>query len=391
MSGRPSPRRPLLRAGILCGALLAPAGGLAQEPPAVPEPGDESEPLAGREKPRSLLQWKNLELHGRFLGRLLSEQQTDGRQSDLEAENARLELRFRPTRWLHAVVEYDQADGAELKDAYLALRPGPYEIRIGQFKPPVSPIELASRWDLPVSERGLLCDLLRYSFGIADHRPGLQLRGGRGRGLSATAGVFRASSVRGDRIGDEAFNNLAPDWGALKATGRIAWRGRNLSLGGSFDLRPAEPLPREGYQRFWTASGDLTWRTTRRRGPELWAEGFLGTSWQDANAFDGKPATFLAGRALVGWRFGSRKRTGLRAEPYALLTVFDPDTSVRDDLLWEALAGLHLAGFGHLRLVLEAQHRSIARNAPLSLGLLPIGETPPCSRNRLVLQIGAAF
>jgi hypothetical protein len=117
----------------------------------------------------------------------------------------------------------------------------------------------------------------------------------------------------------------------------------------------------------------------------------VGSSWQDADAFDGAPATFLAGRVLAGWRFGGRKKRDLAVEPYVAGTLFDPDASVREDLMWEAAGGLHLGALGHLRLTLEAQHRGVSRNAPLSLGLFPIGDRPPSSRTRLVAQLGAAF
>lgn len=341
---------------------------------------------------RAGFRWRRFELHGRFLGRSVSEQQDGDTQSQLETENARLELRWRPSRWLRTVVEWDQAEDTHLKDAYLALRPGGLEIRAGQFKPPISPIEMDSRWDLPPSERGLLSQVLEYCYGITGRRQGVQIgRSRAGEGFWAAAGVMRASSVRGDRIGDEAFDNLAKDWGALKAVARLAWQGSRVELAGSFDLRPAEPVPGEGYQRFWTASADLTWRVRRRGGPRLWAEGYVGSSWQDANAFDGTNTRFLAGRMLVAWRLGSRKRQGLFAEPYAMGSLFDPDSSVREDLLWEASGGVQLGGFGHLRLVLEAQRRSVSRNAPLSLGLFPRDETPPRSRTRLVAQLGVAF
>jgi hypothetical protein len=311
--------------------------------------------------------------------------------SDFDAENARLELRWRPAPWLRGVVEYDQAENKHLKDAYFALRGGRFEVRAGQFKPPVSPIQMESRWDLPSADRGLLSEVLIDSFGIAGRRPGLQLEWDQAGGpLVARAGLFRASSVRGDRIGDEAFDNLARDGDAVKATARIAWRHQRAEVGAALDLRPAEPIPGEGYSRFWTVETDLTW-SRRRDGPRVWGEGYAGSSWQDSNAFDGDAATFLAGRVLAGWRFGGRKKRDLSAEPYAAATLFDPDTSVREDLLWEVAFGIHLGALGHLRLDLEAQHRAVGRNAPLSLGLVPLGNRPPSARTRLVAQLGAAF
>ena len=94
-----------------------------------------------------------------------------------------------------------------------------FELRAGQFKPPIAPVQMSSRWELPVSDRGLLSEVLVDSFGITGRRPGVQASWDpKGRGLSAAAGVFRSSSSRGDRIGEETFDEPASDWSALKAT-----------------------------------------------------------------------------------------------------------------------------------------------------------------------------
>ena len=366
---------------LLAGPLVAAAQDTSAAPPApsVAKPDDLG------------FHWLRFDLRGRVLARGFSDAEDGTSESDFEAENARLELRWRPSRGLRAVVEADAADDDTLKDAYLALRSSSFEARAGQFKPPVSPIEMSSRWDLPASERGLLSELLSYSYGITGRRPGVQ--GGwnpRGRGASFAAGVFAGSSLRGDRIGDEAFDNVAWDWGALKASARLAHTSNGAELGMTFDLRPAEPVPGEGYRHFWTAGADATWGGGRK-GPRAWLEGYVGSSWQDGNAFDGQDTTFLAGRALGSWRFALDKRRALFLEPYAIAALVEPDTGVREDLLWEAGAGLQAGAFGHLRLVLEVQRRELSRNAPASLGLLPLGETAPYSRTRLVAQLGAAF
>jgi hypothetical protein len=366
-------------------ALASLSGAHAQEVPPAPEA-----PAVTSEAPDHF-RWKRFELRGRVLVRGWTDREDGETTSDFDAENARLELRWRPATWLRGVVEYDQAEDKHLKDAYFAFRTGRLEIRTGQFKPPISPLQMESRWDLPSADRGLLSEVLIEAFGIAGRRPGAQVEWDqRGGPLLARAAVFRASNVRGDRIGDGAFDDFAKDWDAVKATARLAWRKKRLEAGAAFDLRPAEPVPGEGYRHFWTAGADLTW-SARGGGPRVWAEGYAGSSWQDSDAFDGDDTTFLAGRVLAGWRFGGRKKRDLSVEPYAAGTLFDPDASVRDDLMWEAAGGVHVGALGHLRLVLEAQHRSVARNAPLSLGLMPLGDRPPSSRTRLVAQLGAAF
>jgi hypothetical protein len=370
-------------AAALFAALLLPSVVEAQAPAA---------PAAAPADSRFALRWRGLELRGRVLVRSFSDTENQVTESDLEAENARLELRWRPRTWLRSAVEFDFADG-NLKDVYVEVRPGRLELRAGQFKTPFSPVELESRWDLPASERGLLSDVLGDTFGITGRRPGVQVHWDpkKGPGLAATASLQRSSSARGDRIGDEAFNNVSRDWEAMTGTARLAWTGKRLGVGGGFSLRSAEPVPSEGYQRFWTAGADLTWRIDRRANLRVWTEAYAGSSWQDDDAFDGVSATFLAARVLAAWGMRIHKGHSLYLEPYAMVALFDPDASIRQDALHEVAGGVRLSGFDHLRLVVEAQSRHVSRNAPPSLGLFPDDGAPNRSRTRLVAQIGAAF
>ena len=398
----------ILGAGLLAaGATFALAGrAVPQEAEGSPEPatrvpdadeatgGDETAQAATRpEEDDPGFRWLRVRLRGRLIVRGQTTRVEGASGSDVSAENARLTLLWRPARWLRGELEYDVAENRKLRDAFLQAGTGRFSLRGGHFKPPISVIEMDSRWDVPVSERGLLSEVLRETLGITGRRPGLQ--GGvevRGKDLAAFAGVFRASSVRGDRIGDEAFDNLATDW-ALKATGRVVHDRRRLQLGVSGDWRPAEPVPGEGYRRFWTASADAAWsQRPRDGGARLWAEGFLGSTWQDSDAFDGEDTSFLAGRLVGAWRHGGRKRSAFYVEPYAMLSAFDPDTSVRDDLMWELAGGVNVGSWRRLRLTLEAQHRGVGRNAPASLGLFSFAApAPPFARTRLVVQLGGAF
>jgi len=393
-------------AGFLLATLAVAAQGVALVAPPASRAEDEAAPDAGTapvedattESPDAPpedegdFRWRRFELGGRAIVRAQSVREGGRSESDVSAEDARLTLRWRPTRWLRGELEYDAAGNRGLRDAFLRVRHGTLALRAGQFKPPIAVIEMDSRWDLPVSERGLLHDILDDALGIVGRRPGLQASfSPGGSDLTARLGVFRASSVRGDRIGDEAFNNLAKDW-ALKATGRLSWQRRRLEVGLSGDWRPAEPRPGEGYERFWTASLDASWsQRPRKGGLRFWVEGFVGSSWQDANAFDGETATFVAGRAFGGWRHGGRKRREFYVEPYAAISLFDPDASVRDDLLWEIAGGVNVGTWNTLRLTLEVQHREAGVNAPLSLGLFVAGAAPPLSRTKLVAQVGGAF
>lgn len=248
-----------------------------------------------------------------------------------------------------------------------------------------------SRWDLPVSERGQLDEVLRDALGIIGRRPGLQVGyQPRGSDFDVFGGVFQASSVDGDRIGKSSFNNLADDW-APKVTARGQYERRRLRLGVSGDWRPAEPVPGDGDQRFWTLGADAAWRQRQNQGGwRLWGEGYVGSSWQDSDPLDGVSTIFVAGQAIVAWRYGGRQEHTFYVEPYSLLSVLDPDTRIRSDLMWEVAGGVNVGRWDQLRFTVEVQHRSVDANAPPSLGLV-ILDAAPYSRTKLVLQVGGAF
>ena len=119
------------RAASVAALLFALAGIAAAQdpPPAAPEAPAPAEAIDG-------FRWRRLELKGRVLVRGFTAAEDGESASDFEAENARLELRWRPARWLRGVVEYDQAEDRHLKDAFLAFRGGRFEVRAGQFSRP---------------------------------------------------------------------------------------------------------------------------------------------------------------------------------------------------------------------------------------------------------------
>ena len=92
------------RAALVATVLLASpwAAGAQDPPPASPPPeaavSAESESIDG-------FRWRKLELRGRLLVRGWTDREDGESASDFEAENARLELRWRPARWLRGVVE----------------------------------------------------------------------------------------------------------------------------------------------------------------------------------------------------------------------------------------------------------------------------------------------
>jgi hypothetical protein len=388
----------------LLAVMLVATAGAAEAPPQEPVPTGE-EPLvetadddgdAAQNEVGGFHPFR-VRLHGRLMARGEWYSEGDVTGSDYTLEDLRAELRWRPADWLRGEVSGDAVGNHHLLDAFLRFRMGAWDLRVGQFKQPFSVVQMDTRWDLPSTERGLVTDVLVDAMGLGDRRPGVQVSHSwpGQRRVTARLGVFRASHTRGDRIGDGSFDEIARDSspGAHKLAGRISIDRKRLEVGLFGEWRPAEPLPGEGYRRFWATGADLRWSDPPKRGGRrVWVEAFAGSSWQDDNAFDGEDTTFLAGRLIGAWRRGGRKRGGLYLEPYVTLGLVDPDTSIREDLMWEALTGLNLGSWDRLRLCVELQHRSVARNAPLSLGMFTWDwAAPPASRTGLRVQIAGAF
>ncbi|HEY3495324.1 MAG TPA: hypothetical protein VGK73_11585, partial [Polyangiaceae bacterium] len=124
------------------------------------------------------------------------------------------------------------------------------------------------------------------------------------------------------------------------------------------------------------------------RGLRVWVEGMAGGSWYEhtRKPSDDKNAVFSAGRLVVAPRIGGLAKRAAYFEPYGMLGVFDPDTEVTDDLVFEESLGMN-AGFWRLaRLGLEVQLSHFERNFPASYGL---GKNP--DRVAVLLQAGAEF
>jgi hypothetical protein len=232
--------------------------------------------------------------------------------------------------------------------------------------------------------------------GWTGRRPGIELqwRNGGEWDFDVRAGAFRASHTRGDRIGDEGFDNLRPGYGidSQSYVGRFEVGRKRWALGVSGEWRPAEPVPGEGTKRFWAAGGDLALAPRKKTGSlSIFLEGYTGENWQDDNAFDGRSAYFVAARTLVARSFHVSGKARLQLEPYLRLSALDPDTSVADDLLGEATGGINIGALDHLRLNVEVQERRTSRNVPPALGLEPLGAAAPRERTLFLVQLGAGF
>lgn len=272
-------------------------------------------------------------------------------RSGIQLNSARIGLKYEEGDFLKTDLTLEVSDGdAEIRDAYLELEPGHgLELVAGRFKRPLSAFALASRWDLPVIERGLL------SLKVEGRE--LDIVGDRGNGVLVS---YRFPLATRMEVSLSAFESEGTE-GLIDASENLS---QDVYLRAYVDphedLRLASTLALIGYYREAGVStsyahaplGSLDMAYT---GPHLraWVEGFAG---ENHFARVGSPASghFLAGRAFFAPRF----RTGVprRLVPYLGGSYFDPRIRESDDSNTEVQGGLDLAFSKTWRVQLEAAH-----------------------------------
>lgn len=299
----------------------------------------------------------------------------------LSVPTTRLEFTYRWKKRLRAVVEFDIQDGAQgLKDGYLWLDlPVGFAVRAGQFKMPVSLIELESAPTLPLVRRGLLRDFLDQALGLAGRQPGVQLEwkcGSCGTPIKLRAGVWESEHVDGKAALQKGLG--------LVPMVRGTWRLGTLELGASGVLQPAGAI--DGASRNgWVAGVDAqhTWAlgTGELR---TWAEGIAGRT----QLLTGSDGPFLTGRALAAWRLGGAEKGDLFIEPFVMLSALDPDRERQRDLLWETAGGLNVGKRGLWRLQAQVEQRKTEDAVPATLRELDNDLVP---RRAVLVQLEAGF
>jgi hypothetical protein len=308
---------------------------------------------------------------------------------DMTIPTARIALKYRaPVRWVSAEIEYDIAD-EEMKDAFLAAKATHFEVTAGQFKMPISAIELASNWEIPLARRGLLNDILLRDLQIAGRRPGVLvgLRTGKKLQLRLSGGAFQ-----GSWLADPSRNDFDPVERASLHSQNLVVRGelrvRGLRAGAFYSERVNSSVPFE-VKRLAVAGADLDWETTYEGGGlHLWAEGFVGESpFEHRNKpADEAPATFFATRLLVASRLGGLEDDAPYIEAFAQFGLIDPDTKVTDDFAGELAAGINVGYWDRARITLQVERHTAFRNFPESIR----PDRDP-NRTALLAQAGVAF
>lgn len=340
-----------------------------------------------------------LELNGRVFVRAELARHEAGQDDvdsfDLSVPSARFTATYRaPARWLSMQIEMEFAGNPDLRDGFIQAKSKHFVARAGQFKMPVSVIEMESPWTLPVARRGFLNDLLLDYLDVAGRRPGV-LVGWRGGGELKPA--LSLGAFQGVVVTDQALNDRETDLieeQSLEAQNLVARGELRLGpadFGAFYQHRVGSPGLFET-DRYWTAGADLLIdEPVPGGGVRLWADAIFGASWyeHEDKVEDGDDAVFGSGRVIGAVRFGGSAVEAFYVEPYVMAGLLDPDFDVERDFATELALGVNVGLWRRARVSLEAELWQGDANFPhASQGLL-YGAEP--DRLAILAQAGAVF
>lgn len=292
----------------------------------------------------------------------------DGWTNQLELASARAGVLYRDRAYgLRIEVEAELAGrNAEVRDAYLRLDPNKYvRVQAGRFKRPISAVALASRWDLPVIERGYLNDL--QINGLAPEPDELPLSG-RFLGVATTLrdtalpgrpeliiGVFR-SAVHDQLPGrpldwskqfpEDIFSRLEVEpLPGFKLATSLAWVGQVETTGDPSSFRHG-----------FVSSLDAVVEMGMFRG---WFEAFTGTSTLHLTAGGQALGRFQATRAIASGRLPVTDT--IYVEPYVTFQYLDSSSELEDDRIIQGGGGINLGVGEGWRLQTAVDHSSVDR------------------------------
>ncbi len=286
---------------------------------------------------------------------------------DLDVQSVRVGLEYEaPMPWLTAVAELELTGKPSLKDGFVQARSGHYQLRAGQFKVPASAIESESPWVLPLAGRGMLHDLLVDWLDVGGRRPGavFTYRSGGPLHLRLSGGAFQGSLVADAERKTDTIKNMSLDAQSLVARAQI--KAGPAAIGAWYEHRVGSPAIGR-YQYYPTAGLDVTVdEPLPGGGIRIWLETIAGESWFELPQLlsDADDTWFVAGRAIVAWRFGGMAQEALYIEPFAQLAGMDPDRNIRTDLFWEAALGVNAGFWDRARITLQGEISRGQRNFP---------------------------
>ncbi|HET9958030.1 MAG TPA: hypothetical protein VFQ61_26210 [Polyangiaceae bacterium] len=310
----------------------------------------------------------------------------------LSLASARMALDYEsPMPWLSAQVELELGDGISLKDGFIQARDEHFTVRAGQFKMPISPLEVESPWSLPIVRRGFMHRLLNDWLDIGGRSPGILVgvRDKHGIRPSLTAAVFQGRTLRRVPAG---VNRDTTGIGAVSMDSqsyvlRAGVEILHIGLGAWYEYRVGSPSLGVS-DRFHTGGVDATLDLQLPHGGlRVWSELVAGESWyKHRYKTSTENPIFVEGRALVALRFGGVEDDDFYVEPFGMFGGFDADRDIRSDLAWEAAAGMNVGFWKRARLTLQGEVNRTGENFPETF--FPNSNV---ERESLLLQAGVAW
>jgi hypothetical protein len=314
---------------------------------------------------------EEINLGGRvFVRNTITKAHVDGAElaNELSVDSVRANIDLRKYGWLRVGIEvtFEEDGDIGLDDVFLRIGRGAgLSLEIGHFKRPMSPIRLASRWDLPVAERGIVNDNIdvpgfTVPLGLGGRSEGIMARYEIDTGIRPDfkIGLFNAELPRPDGGGDDPADladNLLRD-----VYGRASIEPIDgLEIGGSASLVTRASDGSE-LESALIGSLDVTVSTDQFR---VWLEGFAGQT----TFFDGvdSSGTLLAFRLLAAPRFDDPFPHIGRLEPFAIVSVLDPTDESTDNRAIEYGGGISARFKKLLRLSIQYTYAAYDDNFPL--------------------------
>ena len=328
---------------------------------------------------------------------------TPPRAYGIGVSRAQLELGYRYQKWLGLVVQADlaalpglrpmyewpaedgpePAEGFALEDAYARIGDKQLAVRVGYFKPPVSGVELASSWELPVARRGVIHSTLVDYMRFAGRRPGVQVEWAVDVPLEPKlrAGVFQGSEVDGTLLRTVGVyeTNLAA---------RASIQPGPVEVGVSGTLIGTPPYAGARIGRYWLVGADA--RLESPLGPfdaRVWYDVAHGLSFHGLYGDRGQDARFVAGRALLAFRLGGRESGSKYAELFGMAEGVNFDLVADHRTVSGYVVGINAGWWDRLRLTLGMERRDVGIYSPL----LTDGGNQLRERTVFIVQLGGAL
>lgn len=375
--------RELIRYSLTLAIALAVSASAAFAQPDPPEAEPEPEPNPAPEAKDDT----DINLGGRvFVRSTTTRLQGADYQHELALQSVRANIDLRKYGWLRTSIEvsFKDNDEIDLDDVFIEIElADPVALTVGQFKRPMSPIALASPWDLPTIERGLLSDNVDVGdftvpLNLGGRVPGAMLRYLSKEGVrpDLQLGIFQADLPRqggGAQISDLSDNLIRDVYGRaaiepldgfeVGASGAIVTRARTIA-----EIKSG-----------FLGAVDLTIDTDRFR---AWLEGFVGRT----TLFDGVEArgTLLGVRVLLAPRFDDPIDHVKRIEPFVIFSALDPTDRSDNNRAFEVGVGFALWFKKLLRFQADYTYNTYEDQFPSETFTL-------IDRSTIRLQLGSQF